>query len=200
MTSAEAIAGPAAAGTRQRVRTWTMVALAMFVLNLVAYAGFMTVGGVWFTISDAAGLALAVSMVSVVTGMDRLLRPVSASASRVMKVVGITGMAIVMVGSIVLLTSDVSHEFVPAQGGLGMQFAGFGLEGVWFLMLGRLSTRTGLYTRHLGIICYLIGAGFVVGSLGAPLGPDSLPVTVGMVGSFVGFILWAVLSRRQLAG
>lgn len=200
MTSIERLAGAVGAGVRDSIRTWTAVALAMFVLSLVAFVGFTTSGGVWFVVSDALGLALAVSMIPVMVGMDQLLRPTVGNSSRIARLVGITGMVVAIAGSLVLLTSEVSHEFIPAGGGLGMQFVGFGLEGVWFLMLGRIATRAGLYSDRLGTIAYVTGAGFLIGATGAALGPESIGVMVGMTVSFFGFIAWALISRRQLAG
>lgn len=200
MTSVDRPIGAFASGVGETVRTWTLVALVMFLLNLVAYAGFSVAGGVWFTVSDALGFALAASMVPVMVGMDRLVRPDVGDASRVARIIGVTGMVVVMVGSIVLLTSEVSHEFVPAGGGLGMQFVGFGLEGVWFLLIGRLASRAGIYSSRLAIVSYVTGAGFLVGATGAAFGPDSIGVMVGMTLSFFGFIGWAVMSRRQIEG
>lgn len=200
MTSVDRPLGAVASGVGETVRTWTLVALVMFLLNLVAYAGFSVAGGVWFTVSDALGFALAAAMVPVMVGMDRLVRPVVGDPARVARMVGVTGMVVVMAGSIVLLTSEVSHEFVPAGGGLGMQFVGFGLEGVWFLLMGRLASRAGIYSSRLATVCYLTGAGFLVGATGAAFGPDSVGVMVGMTLSFFGFIAWAVMSRRQIDG
>ncbi len=199
MTTAEGVAHGARAGTREQVRTWSLVALVVFVLSLLAYAGFTTVGGIWFTISDALALALAAAMMPVVIGLDTLARPVVGNISRTARWVGLAAMTIVIIGSIVLLTSEVSHEFVPAGGGLGMQFVGFGLEGVWFLMLARVGGRAGLFSRRLTRVTYLVGAGFVVGALGSPMGPNSPLVMVGMTLAFIGFIAWVVLLRREMA-
>lgn len=199
MTTAEGVAHGARAGTREQVRTWSLVALVVFILSLVAYVGFTTVGGIWFTISDALALALAVAMIPVVIGLDTIARPVVGNISRTARWVGLAAMTIVIIGSIVLLTSEVSHEFVPAGGGLGMQFIGFGLEGVWFLILARIGDRAGLFSRRLTRVTYLVGAGFVVGALGAPMGPASPLVMVGMTLAFIGFIVWVVMLRREMA-
>lgn len=200
MTSVDRPVGAVVSGVSETIRTWTLVALVMFLLNLVAYAGFSVAGGVWFTVSDALGFALAASMVPVMVGMDRLVRPRVGEVSRVTRIIGVTGMVVVMAGSVVLLTSEVSHEFVPAGGGLGMQFVGFGLEGIWFLLIGRLASRSDIYSRRLATVCYLTGGGFLIGATGAAFGPDSVGVMVGMTLSFFGFIAWAVMSRRQIGG
>lgn len=199
MTTAEGIRAGSVAGSREQIRTWSLIALVVFVLSLVAYVGFTTVGGIWFTISDALALALAAAMIPVVIGFDALTRPIVGDISRMARWVGLAAMTIVIIGSIVLLTSEVSHEFVPAGGGLGMQFVGFGLEGVWFLMLARIGARAGLFSRRLTRVTYLAGAGFVVGALGAPMGSDSPLVMIGMTLAFIGFIAWVVMLRPEMA-
>jgi hypothetical protein len=199
MTTAEGIKASSAAGTREHVRTWSLITLVAFILSLVAYVGFTTVGGIWFTISDALAIGLAGAMMPVMAGLDVLLRPVVGNVSRTARWLGLTGMTIVIIGSIVLLTSEVSHEFVPAGGGLGMQFIGFGLEGVWFLILARIAGRAGLFSGRLVNVTYLVGAGFVVGSVGSPIGPEHPLVMVGMTVAFIGVIAWVVMLRRELA-
>ena len=198
MTTAETVASGAQAGAREQVQTWGLLTLVVFVLTLVAYVGFTTVGGVWFTISDALALGLAAAMMPVMAGLDVLLRPVVGNISRTTRWVGMAAMTVIIVGSIVLLTSEVSHEFVPAGGGLGMQFVGFGLEGVWFLMLARIAGRAGLFTRRLTRVTYVVGVGFVIGAIGSPSGPDSPLVMIGMTLAFIGFIAWVVMMRREL--
>lgn len=81
-----------------------------------------------------------------------------------------------------------------------MQFVGFGLEGVWFLLMGRLASGAGVYSHRLATVCYITGAGFLIGGSGAAFGPDSVGVMVGMTLSFFGFIAWAVMSRREIGG
>lgn len=198
MTTAETVAIGAQAGTREQIRTWGLVTLVIFVLSLVAYVGFTVVGGVWFTISDALALGLAAAMMPVMAGLDTLLRPVVGNNSRTALWVGMAAMTMVIVGSIVLLTSEVSHEFVPAGGGLGMQFVGFGLEGVWFLMLARIGGRAELFSTRLNRVTYVVGVGFVIGAIGSPIGPDSPLVMVGMTLAFIGFMIWVVMMRREL--
>ena len=200
MTTAETAIGARDAqhSTIKSIRTWVMVALVAFLLSIVAYAGFMTAGGIWFTISDALGLLLAGSMIPVMVGFDTILRSRHGAISRTAKWIGLTGLVIAGVGSIVLLTSEVSHEFIPAGGGLGMQFVGFGMEGVWFLMIGRMASDGAIFSRKLVWVAYAAGVGFVAGALGAPLGPGSPIVMGGATVSTVAFITWALLTRREL--
>lgn len=200
MTTAEASEARREAGhsVSASIRTWVLVTLVAFLLSLVAYGGFMTAGGIWFTISDALGLALAGSMIPVMIGFDSLLRPAHGDTSRVAKWIGVCGMALAGVGSIVLLTSEVSHEFLPAGGGLGMQFVGFGLEGVWFMMLGYMASRGQVFGKRFVWTAYAAGLGFAVSAFGASLGPDSTVVMTGATVSLIAFISWAILTRREL--
>lgn len=200
MTTAETSAGTRepAASTVGIIRTWTLMALVSFLLSLVAYVGFMTSGGIWFTVSDATGVLLAASMIPVMIGFDSLFRPTHRNSSSSAKWIGLTGMVIASAGSIILLTSEVSHEFVPAGGGLGMEFVGFGLVGVWFLILGSMASNSKGFSRSFVRSAYAAGIGFAVGALGAPLGPDSPTVVAGRIVSLVAFIIWAVVTRRDL--
>lgn len=200
MTTAEGTIPTAAAvdKTRETIRTWSLVALTMFLLSLVLWIGFLTVGGIFFTLSDGVALLMASSMIPVMVGFDRLLRPTMGGLSRTARWAGIIGMVVAAAGSIVLLTSDVSHEFIPASGGLGMQLVGFGLEGVWFVLLGVMASRTDWLSSRLAKACYIAGAGFLMGVPGSVLGPEHPIVALGGVLAFVGFVLWAIWTRREL--
>lgn len=200
MTTAEsAIAASAAVErTRETIRTWSLVALALFLASLVFWVGFMTVGGVFYTLSDGIALFMASAMIPVMVGFDRLLRPQFGAQSRTARWVGIIGMVVAGAGSIVLLTSEVSHDFIPAGGGLGMQLVGFGLEGIWFVMLGWMISRSDWLSSRIAKACYVTGAGFMMAVPGSVFGPEHPVVALGGVLSFVGFILWVVWTRREL--
>jgi hypothetical protein len=200
MTTAEGTIPTAAAvdKTRETIRTWSLIALTMFLLSLVLWIGFLTVGGIFFTLSDGVALLMASSMIPVMVGFDRLLRPTMGGLSRTARWAGIIGMVVAAAGSIVLLTSDVSHEFIPASGGLGMQLVGFGLEGVWFVLLGVMASRTDWLSSRLAKACYVAGAGFLMGVPGSVLGPEHPIVALGGVLAFVGFVLWAIWTRKDL--
>ncbi len=185
--------------TRQSVRTWTAVALGAFLASLLLWVGFLTIGGIFFTLSDGVALLLAASMIPVMIGFDVLLRPDVGRLSRTARWLGTTGMSVAAAGSVVLLIGEPAHEFVPMGGGLGMQFAGFALEGVWFVMLGVMASRTSLLSRRLGTAAWVAGIGFLLGGLGGPLGPESIAVSVGGLLSFAGFAWWAVRTRKELA-
>lgn len=184
--------------TRGSVRTWTLMALVAFLLSLVLWVGFLTVGGIFFTLSDGIALFMAAAMAPVMVGYDTLLRPSAGRLSRAAMWIGVSGMTLAGVGSILLLADEVAHEFVPAGGGLGMQFVGFGLEGVWFVMVGVMASRAGLFSPRVGRACSLAGVGFALGALGSPLGPDHPIVAVGGLASLIGFVLWAVWTRAEL--
>ena len=184
---------------QQIIRSWTLIALIMFGLSIVFWIGFTTVGGIFFTLSDGIALFLGGSMIPVMRAFDRLLRPSQGGLSSAAKLVGVTGMVLAMAGSVVLLTSEVTHEFIPASGGLGMQFVGFGLEGIWLLLLGYMAGQSGLFSKRLEMTAYLAGSGFLLGGAGAVTGPESLPVAVGGLLSLIGFTLWVLYIRKELA-
>lgn len=187
--------------TRESIRTWALVALVLYLISGVAFAGFSAAGGIWYTISDAVGLLLGVALMVLVIGFDDLFRPLAGSRSRTARWVGVVAMGLGIVGSIVLLTSEVSHEFVPAEGGLGMQFAGWALLGVWFLMIAPMGTGTGLFSRRWAWAAVIAGAGSVVAMAATiPLGPDSLAVSTGFSVTFIAIVFWVVWTRSELKG
>lgn len=186
------------ASDRRRIRTWALVVLVGFIASGIAYAGFLTVGGVWFTISDAIGLVQAVVFVPLILAYDNVFRVSEPNLAKTGRWLGLTGSALVGVGSIILLTSEVSHEFVPAGGGLGMQLVGFGLVGAWFFVMGLLGRRTGLFGRSTNLAVMTIGVAFLVGAVGSAFGPDSIPTTLGFTVAFVGLFVWVFSVRREL--
>lgn len=201
MTTAEGtVPVPAeAANAREGIRTWALVALVLYLANGVAFAGFTTAGGIWFTISDAVGLLLAIALMLLVAQFDTLFRPSMGTLSKTARWIGVVGMAVAAAGSLVLLTSDVSHEFIPAEGGLGMQFAGWGLLGVWFLMIGVMGSRTEMFSGRWKWAAYIAGAGSVAAMIGSiPLGPDSISVSVGFTVTFIAIIFWVIWTRQEL--
>ena len=76
MTTAEGVAPVSAVAgeTSESIRTWALVALALYLVNGVAFAGFSAVGGIWYTISDAVGLLLGISIMVLVVRFDDLFR------------------------------------------------------------------------------------------------------------------------------
>lgn len=201
MTTAEVAASVSATTkeTSESIRTWALVALALYLVNGVAFAGFSAVGGIWYTISDAAGLLLAISIMVLVVRFDDLFRTEVGSISRTARWIGVAAMSLGVLGSLVLLTSQVSHAFIPPAVGLGMQFAGWGLLGVWFILMGVMATRSGRFSDRWVKVAYFAGAGSVVAmSASIPLGPDSPVVSVGFTVAFLSIILWVVRTRKEL--
>lgn len=202
MTTAERglpIAG-VAESTSERVRTWALVSLILYVINGIAFAGFSASGGIWFTISDSVGLLLAVSLIVLVVGFDNLFRPLFGRTSLMARWVGVVAMSLGIAGSIVLLSSQTGHDFVPGEGGLGMQFAGWGLLGVWFLMIAYMGSRGGQFTGRWTWAARVAGLGSILAMAGTiPLGPESPIVSIGFTATFVAIVLWVVWTRKELA-
>ncbi|MGI9609182.1 MAG: hypothetical protein ACR2NL_02705 [Acidimicrobiia bacterium] len=188
------------ASSRQSVRTWILVSFALFVVEIGAWIGFVTVGGVFFTISDAVSLLLGASLIPVVLGLDSIFKEDEPRLARSAKWVGLAAMTLISVGSIVILTSEVSHEFVPAGGGLSMQIAGFALFGVWLLLVGILSGRTETFGRRSEFAAKAVAAGFFLGSLGSPFGPDNVVTILGGVIGLSAYVVWVFSTRADLAG
>lgn len=184
--------------TRRSVRFWTLASLVVFLLSLAFWVGFLTVGGIFFTLSDGVALFQAAALIPVIVGYDLLFRPSAGRISRTGKWIGLTAMSLIGSGSIVLLTGEVAHEFIPAGGGLGLQFVGFGLEGVWFMLVAMAAAKSRVFSHRVSRVCFMAGVGFLLGAAGSPLGPEHPLVAAGGVLSLIGFVLWAVWSRREL--
>lgn len=200
MTTAERAAALAeTATTKEKIRTWALVSLILYLVSGVAFVGFSTSGGIWYTISDALGLLLGAALMVVVIQFDNLLRPEFGSLSRAARWIGVLGLGLAMAGSIVLLTSEVSHEFIPGEGGLGMQFVGYGIHGVWFLMLAGMGVRTGWFSRRWIWAGRAAGAGSVLAMvLTVPFGPDSYVASTAFAVAFIAIVLWVVWTRQEL--
>lgn len=199
MTTATAIRAVEHTETTRSIRFWTALGLATFILSILLWVGFTTIGGVFFTLSDGVALLMATAMIPVMVGYDRILWPRFGVRSTISRWIGVVGMVIAAAGSVVLLTGEVSHEFVQGVDGLGMQLIGFGIEGLWFILLAAMAGGFALYDRRLVIATYITGIGFLLGAPGAVLGPESALVITGGAISFIGFTLWAIWSRRVLA-
>lgn len=202
MTTAErAVPVPTGtAKTRESIRTWALVSLILYVISGIAFAGFTAAGGIWYTISDAVGLLLAIALMLVVVHFDALFRPTMGNLSRTARWVGVLAMGVAAAGSVILLTSEVSHEFVPGEGGLGMQFVGWGLLGVWFLLIGVMGARTSMFNGRWRRAAYAAGVGSIVAMAATvPLGADSIAVSVGFTIAFLAIVLWVVWTRKELA-
>ena len=187
------------ASLSERIRTWALVALVLYVINMALFVAVSTVGGIWFTVSDVFGLLLAVNLMILVMRFDDLFRPGIGNASRTARWIGIVGMGIAIAGSIILLSSQAGHEFVPGGGGLGMQFVGWGLLGVWFLMISSFARRAELFSTSWAWAARIAGASSVAAMLMViPFGPDSLIAASAFGIAFIAIVFWVVFTRRDL--
>lgn len=178
------------------VGPWAYASLAVMLASMAVWPAFIAWGGVWFTISDAIGLVFASVTVPVVVGLDRWFSPHAPGLARPARWIGLAGMVLIGAGSVLLIAGQVSHEFAPAQGGLGVQIAGYGLWGVWLLLTAELSRRAGTLGVAVTRAGYTIGVAIVLGMVGATQGPDH-PITI-VAGTvlLVGLVVWTVAVAR----
>lgn len=202
MTAVErSVPATADAPLDESIRMWSLVALVLYLINGLAFAAFSAVGGIWFTVSDAFGLLLAGSLIVLVVRFDDYFRPSVDGRSRTARWIGVVGMGVAMAGSIVLLSSQAGHDFVPAGGGLGMQFLGWGLLGIWFVMLAGFARQTESFSRRWRLAALIAGYGSIVAMVFTiPLGPESAIVSTGFAVTFVAIIFWVVWTRQELRG
>ncbi|MGA7270910.1 MAG: hypothetical protein WB239_07540 [Acidimicrobiia bacterium] len=182
---------------RKRLRTWTLATLVTFLLSLVAFVAFMSLGDAFVTLSDSISLLLAVAIVPVVNGLDTLLAPAATPLSRLIRWTGLIGAGLVGAGSIVLLAADLTS--LSGTGGLPMQYIGYALIGVWIVISSGFLPRSSLLPRQVTTAAYVAGAGFLLGLLAGPLGPESPVVMLAGLLSVVGFVAWCIFIRSGLA-
>lgn len=178
------------------VGAWAWASLAVMLASLAVWPAFVVWGGIWFTISDSIGLVFAVVTVPLVVGLDRWFAPHAPGLARTARWVGIAGLVLVGAGSILLVAGQVDHEFQPAQGGLGVQLAGYGLWGAWLLLTAEFARRAGTLGRTVVRAGYTIGVAIVIGMVGATQGPDH-PITIGAgLVLLAGLVVWTAAVAR----
>jgi hypothetical protein len=80
-----------------------------------------------------------------------------------------------------------------------MQFAGWGLLGVWFVLLGVMASRTAMFSSRWIGAAHVAGWGSIVAmGLTLPLGPESPVVSIGFTVTFIAIIFWVVWTRKEL--
>ena len=199
MATNEVPASVADAAAEPAVGGWALASYTLVLASIVVWPAFVVWGGIWFTISDAMGLILATVTIPLIVGLDRVFAPRAPTGARVARWVGIAAMVLLGAGSLLLIAGQVDHEFQPAQGGLGVQFAGWGLWGLWLTMTGHLARRTGTFGRGVVWSGYTVGFSILVGLVGAVQGPAH-PITIaGAVGMFGSLTSWTFAVRRQTA-
>lgn len=178
------------------VGVWAWASLAVMLASIAVWPAFVAWGGIWFTISDSIGLVFATVTIPVIVGLDRWFSPHAPALAGTARWIGLAGMVAIGAGSILLVAGQVNHEFQPAQGGLGVQIAGYGLWGVWLLLTAELARRAGTLGRAVVVAGYTIGAAIVLGMVGATRGPDH-PITVVAGATLaIGLVAWTVAVAR----
>jgi hypothetical protein len=188
---------PAALRDDALVGGWVLASYLAVVASFLIWPAFVAWGGLWFTISDALGLVMATVTIPVVVGLDKLFAPGAPGLARSARWIGILGLSLIAAGSILLIANQVNHEFLPGQGGLGVQIAGWGLWGGWLAMTGTLARRTGTFGGRVVWSARAIGVGILIGMVGAFQGPEHPLTMIGGLAMFAGLSVWTFAVRSE---
>jgi hypothetical protein len=181
-----------------RLRTWVSIALGLYVISGIAFAGFGAVGGDWAVVSDATGLILAAALIVVVVLFHRLFSGEHRAVEA--RNLGVAGMSLAIAGSAILVVGDAGDDPVISMGiGLGLQFVGWGLFGVWFWLISRMASSSGRFGRRwiwaarVACVSLILGMVFTLA-----LGPDSIPAASTLAVTFVSIVAWTLWTRKEL--
>jgi hypothetical protein len=182
----------------RRLRAFLLAGIVAMVLGAVTGAGFFIVGGIFGPISDSASMLIAFTLIPVAVGLDQLFGRNDERRSRIARNIGLTGLGFFALGGFGLVLHAIVFQWIPAGVMLGVQFFGILLQGIWLIMIGNLTYRSGIFSRQSGIAAIISGSGYVLFVVGSPFGSNA-PISLigGMVG-LIAFLVWASKARSQL--
>jgi hypothetical protein len=184
--------------TRRKLRTWLAAALVMTLLGAATGMLYFAAGGIFAPVSDAVAAIMGLTQLPVALGLHSLFRPSEPRLSRRARLLGLTGLGIMIAGSVVLVFSGLGFDALPGPPAFATQVVGIFIQGAWLCMIGVLGYRTTVFERRTGHFAIMAGGGyllFVIGSLSSALAPLS---GVGGLAGVIGFCVWAISSRRDL--
>lgn len=191
-------------GSGQRVedsiRFWAMTALVLYVLSGLAFAGFSYLGDSWGAASDATAVLLAAVLLILVLRFDDLFAPQPRPAAGVAKWLGVLGTAVAIVGGMALLLGQAGLESILMGVGLTLQFVGWGMLGVWFILIADIGVASGRFRRRWAWTARLAGGGQILAMAATiPLGPESALASTGYGIAFFAVIAWTLWTRSELS-
>jgi hypothetical protein len=147
--------------------------------------------GAWAHLSDAAALLFGLSLVPVVVGVSDELDRGDERLSRTDRVVGLIAAGCVGAGAAWLLVAAFGLLPVEGWAGLLVQLIGMTLVGVWLLLVGTRTLRTGRWSRVVGWAAVISGAGYTAGGVVAGLQLFESPLFVlAYAAALGGFLTW----------
>ena len=122
--------------TGQSLRTWLLLGLVATLLGAATGIGYFTFGAIFGPLSDATAVVIGLSLIPVALGLHGLFRPSEADLSRLTRLIGVGGLSLLALGSIVLVLFNAGFDWLPRLLGLPAQFLGIFIQGLWLALVG----------------------------------------------------------------
>jgi hypothetical protein len=179
------------------IRRWLLMGLGAYGFGVLTGIGYFTIGGIFALLSDAASIAMAVTMIPVVLGLAKIFERHNKEFSKIARLVGLTGFTLLGTGGAILVLFYFLRT-LPGGLGLGMQFAGIFLQGIWLMLVGILSQKTGTFSQKVSIAAIVGGVGYFVVGAGSAFGFSPILYLASAV-SVGAYVLWALWTRAELS-
>jgi hypothetical protein len=181
---------------RESVRKWLLLGLGAYGFGVLTGIGYFSVGGIFALLSDAASVMMGLTMIPVVMGLAKLFNERKPGLSQITRLVGLAGFSLLTLGGLILVFFYFMRT-LPGGFGLGMQFFGIFLQGVWLILVGSLALQTGVFSRKIAFAGITAGAGYFVIGISSGLSFSPLSMIASAVG-VAGYVLWALWTRTAL--
>lgn len=178
------------------IRKWLLLGLGAYGFGVLTGIGYFTIGGVFALLSDAASIAMALTMIPVVLGLAKIFERQNKEFSKIARLVGLTGFTLLGTGGAILVLFYFLRT-LPGGFGLGMQFAGIFLQGIWLMLVGIQAQKTGMFSPKVSRAAIAAGAGYFVVAAGSALGFSPILYLASAV-SIGAYVLWVLWTRAEL--
>jgi hypothetical protein len=181
---------------RNSVRKWLLWGLVAYVLGVVTGIGYFTIGGIFALLSDATSVMMGLTMIPVVLGLAKMFESDNPGFARNTRLVGLTSFSLLMLGGLILVFFYFIRS-LPGGFGLGMQFTGIFLQGIWLILLGILSLQSGVFSRKIAWAGIAAGAGYFLVGTSSAFGFNPVSM-LGSAMGVAGYVLWTLWTRIAL--
>lgn len=180
------------------VGQWLLIALVSMLLGAVTGIGFFAVGGIFAPLSDAASVMIGLSLIPVALGLDRLFHPFEPRLSRRAMRTGVAGLSLFAAGGLLLVLYHTLFGWLPEALAFGVQFLGILIQGIWLVMVGVLTLRSGVFDRSVGWAAAASGSAYLLMCISFPFDPGGPAVIMTALVAVVCFCAWAIWARAAL--
>ena len=181
-----------------------------FILAIVFIALFFAVGQPWGSLNDLSFAIWAILQIPVALALDRRFRAKSSALNRLAVGIAVLGFLLLAVSSVLIILHALGivqfFQFQPGTGPYGAGFVAFVLAGLWLVLVGLLSRRSGALPATSAWLAILAGIGNIVSIVLFALIGLSAPPVVFAVGGIayllvlIAYPVWIFWVGRILLG